>query len=152
MDRRTFLQTSIAAATAAATGGSSRAAETHHITKVGLQLYTVRDLMQKDFDGTIARVAQTGYTEVEFAGYFGRTPEQVRAVLQQNGLTSPSTHIDYENVENKWAETLQHAKIIINTSRLKKRVPLYKRQTASRRSVGLKNVRDLHYADAALLF
>ena len=112
MDRRTFLQTSIAAATAAATGGSSWAAETHHITKIGLQLYTVRDVMKKDFDGTIAKVAQTGYKEVEFAGYFGRTPEQVRAVLLQNGLTSPSTHIDYENVENKWRETLELAKII----------------------------------------
>jgi hypothetical protein len=43
-------------------------------------------------------------------------------------------------------------KRIINTSRLKKRVPRYKRQTASRRSVELKNVRDLHYADAAILF
>jgi hypothetical protein len=43
-------------------------------------------------------------------------------------------------------------KRIINTSRLKKRVPLYKRQTVARRSVELKNVRDLHYADAAILF
>ena len=38
-----------------------------------MQLYTVRDLMKDDFDGTIAKVASIGYKEVEFAGYFGRT-------------------------------------------------------------------------------
>ena len=112
MDRRTFLQTSIAAATAAAAGNSTWAAETNHISKVGLQLYTVRDLMKTDFDATIAKVAQTGYKEVEFAGYFGKTPQQVRAILEQNGLTSPSTHIDYDHVENKWPETLEMAKTI----------------------------------------
>jgi len=43
MDRRTFLHTSIAAATAAAASKSSWAAESHHISKIGLQLYTVRN-------------------------------------------------------------------------------------------------------------
>ena len=51
-----------------------------------MQLYTVRDLMKDDFDGTIAKVAPIGYKEVEFAGYFGRTPQQVRAALDKNGL------------------------------------------------------------------
>ena len=46
-----------------------------------MQLYTVRDLMKDDFEGTIAKVAQIGYKEVEFAGYFGRTAPQVKAVL-----------------------------------------------------------------------
>ena len=68
--------------------------------------------MKTDFDATIAKVAQTGYKEVEFAGYFGKTPQQVRAILEQNGLTSPSTHIDYDHVENKWPETLEMAKTI----------------------------------------
>ena len=112
MDRRTFLQTSIAAATTAATGNSTWAAQSHHISKVGLQLYTVRDNMKTDFEGTIAKVAQAGYKEVEFAGYFDKTPQQVRAILDQNGLTAPSTHVDYDLVENKWPETLEHAKTI----------------------------------------
>ena len=44
------------------------------LNKFGLQLYTVRDLMQADMPGTLAKVAAAGYKEVEFAGYFGRTP------------------------------------------------------------------------------
>ena len=84
MNRRTFLET--ATTVTAATLFTSRlgwAAADHKIDKVGVQLYTVRDLMKDDFDGTIAKVAQIGYKEVEFAGYFGRTGAQVRAVLRQ---------------------------------------------------------------------
>src|SRR5512135_254314 len=83
------------------------------IAKVGIQLYTVRDLMKADFEGTIAKVAQTGYREVEFAGYFDRTPEQVRAVLDKNGLAAPSCHVGYENTaDDKWAATLQTVKAV----------------------------------------
>src|SRR2546430_17386848 len=49
--------------------------------------------MEKDFEGTIARVAATGYREVEFAGYFGRSPRDVRALLDQHGLSAPSSHV-----------------------------------------------------------
>src|ERR1700726_3916756 len=108
MDRRTFLQTSIAAATVAASS-PVWAAEGHHVDRVGLQLYTVRDLMKKDFEGTIAKVAQTGYKEVEFAGYFGKSPQDVRKILDANNLTSPSEHVAYDVVEKKWPETLEAA-------------------------------------------
>ena len=42
--------------------------------RIGVQLYSVRDLMQQDFEETIARVAEIGYNDVEFAGYFGLEP------------------------------------------------------------------------------
>jgi len=109
MNRRTFIGTSIAATLAASR--PSWAAETH-IKRVGLQLYTVRDLMKKDFEGTIAKVAQIGYKEVEFAGYFDHSPQDVRAILQKDGLTSPSTHVGYDIVEKKWSETLETAHTI----------------------------------------
>src|SRR5437870_5324330 len=57
------------------------------LDRIGLQLYTVRHQMEKDFEGTIARVAATGYREVEFAGYFGRNPRDVRALLDHHGRT-----------------------------------------------------------------
>jgi sugar phosphate isomerase/epimerase len=110
MNRRTFIGTSIAAAVAASR--PAWPAEAFHIDRVGLQLYTVRDLMKKDFEGTIAKVAQIGYKEVEFAGYFGRSPQDVRAILEKDGLTSPSTHVDYDIVEKKWPETLDTAHTI----------------------------------------
>jgi sugar phosphate isomerase/epimerase len=62
------------------------------VSAVGLQLYTVRKDLEKDFDGTIAKVAAIGFKEVEFAGYYNRTPEQIKAALTANGLKSPSAH------------------------------------------------------------
>jgi sugar phosphate isomerase/epimerase len=49
--------------------------------------------MEKDFEGTLARVAEVGYREVEFAGYYGRSASDVRAVLSLVGLTAPSSHV-----------------------------------------------------------
>lgn len=111
MNRRHFLESSVAATILAARPAWA-AEKTRKIDRIGLQLYTVRELMKKDFEGTLAKVAQIGYKEVEFAGYEGRTPEQVRAAVQTNGLAAPSAHFDYDVVEKKWPETLDAAKVI----------------------------------------
>ena len=50
----------------------------HKIAKVGVQLYTVREAMKTDFDGTIARSHRSAYKELEFAGYFGHSPKEIR--------------------------------------------------------------------------
>ena len=81
---------------------------------IGLQLYTVRDLMEKDLPGTLAKVAFIGYKEVEFAGYFGRPPAQIRDLLQQNQLTSPSSHIGIDLFEKDAAAAIGAAKAIGN--------------------------------------
>ena len=61
--------------------------------QIGLELYTVRDLMEKDFEGVLAKVAALGYKEVEPAnGYNGVTPKAFRAMLDTYGVTAPSTH------------------------------------------------------------
>ena len=112
MNRRTFLET--ATTVTAATLLTSRlgwAAE-HKIEKVGVQLYTVRDLMKDDFDGTIAKVAKIGYKEVEFAGYFGHTGEQVRAVCAKNGLSPVSTHVQYDELDDKFPSVIETSKTI----------------------------------------
>jgi sugar phosphate isomerase/epimerase len=83
------------------------------IPRVGVQLYTVRTLMEKDVDGTLASIAGIGYKEVEFAGYFNRTPDQIKAVLAKNGLTSPSAHIDYASLTgDAWLKAIDAAKTI----------------------------------------
>lgn len=113
MNRRTFLET--AATISAATLFSSRfgwAAGEHKINKVGVQLYTVRDLMKDDFEGTIAQVAKIGYKEVEFAGYFGRTAQQVKDVVAKNGLTAPSTHVQYDELDEKFPSVIEFSKTV----------------------------------------
>jgi sugar phosphate isomerase/epimerase len=113
MNRRTFLETAagVAAGTLLA-NKFSWAAAGHHIEKVGVQLYTVRDLMKNDFDGTIAKVAAIGYKEVEFAGYFDHTGQQVRAVCEKNGLAAVSTHVQYDELDDKFASVVETSKII----------------------------------------
>jgi sugar phosphate isomerase/epimerase len=68
--------------------------------------------MKQDFDGTIAGVAKIGYKEVEFAGYFGKTPKEAKAVIDANGLTSPSAHHPIDALESKLPEILEGAHVI----------------------------------------
>jgi sugar phosphate isomerase/epimerase len=86
-------------------------ASSKKIKKVGIQLYTVRDLMKNDVPGTLAKVAGIGYKEVEFAGYFGQTPTQIRELLKRNGLTSPSSHLSFDSLDNGWQKQLDDAKV-----------------------------------------
>ena len=84
----------------------------HRIDRLGLQLYTVRTEMAKDFAGTLAKVAAAGYQEVEFAGYFDQDPKKVRAVLDRHKLTAPSAHIDYPTVQSKLDQAIDAARAI----------------------------------------
>jgi sugar phosphate isomerase/epimerase len=108
MKRRTFIESSLATGILASLPSSTFAAA-HQIDKVGVQLYTVRDLMKTDFAGTIAKVAAIGYKEVEFAGYFDHSTQDVRAILDKNGLAAPSCHVSLDVVQNHWPETLDAA-------------------------------------------
>ena len=110
MNRRTFLQTSLAAAAASAIPGSALAQR--KLGAIGLQLYSVRDLMKADFTGTLQKIADIGFREVEFAGLFDRTPKDVRALLDKIGLKAPASHVDWATAENKLPETLETARIL----------------------------------------
>jgi sugar phosphate isomerase/epimerase len=106
--RRTFLGQMAMSSLIPAVG---RAAE-HRIDRLGLQLYTVRTEMAKDFEGTLAKVAAAGYQEVEFAGYFDQDAKKVRAVLDRHKLTAPSAHIDYATVQSKLEPAIDAAHAI----------------------------------------
>ncbi len=61
--------------------------------QVGIQLYSVRDRCEKDFLGTIKEIGEIGYKYVEFAGYYGRSVQEVKQALADAGLTAPSAHV-----------------------------------------------------------
>jgi sugar phosphate isomerase/epimerase len=63
------------------------------LKEVGLQLYSLHEYTEKDFCGTVEKVAQMGYKGVEFAGYGGLKPDQVVKLLKDNGLTAYGSHI-----------------------------------------------------------
>jgi len=93
MDRRRFLQSSAVAAAAGLLGPPAGFGSGPPLDRIGLQLYTVRSLMAEDVAATLALVAGIGYSEVEFAGLFDRSPRQVRETLDGLGLTAPATHL-----------------------------------------------------------
>ena len=110
MDRRKFLGTMTAATILSRQ--LSWAAGDHKIDKVGLQLYTVRSVMTDDFEGKLAKVAEIGYREVEFAGYDGHSPQEVRAMLDRHGLTGPSAHIPYKSLGAEFPSVLDAAHVV----------------------------------------
>lgn len=69
--------------------------------KIGLQLYSVRDDLAKDFKGTLKKVKEMGYDYVEFAGYYEKSAEEIRAILDEIGLEAVSVHQTYLDVLNK---------------------------------------------------
>ncbi len=87
-------------------------AASDRLDRIGIQLYSLRRELAKNFEGTLARVAEIGYSEVEFAGYYDRTPAQVKAVLQRIGLSAPSAHVPISLLRESWAKTLDEARIM----------------------------------------
>jgi len=113
MDRRKFLGTTLGAVTAATLfNREAWATASRKIDHLGVQLYTVRNQMKEDFEGTLAKVAGVGYKEVEFAGYFGRSPQDVRAILDRHGLTAPSTHVPYSSFGDQWPQIIENSKVM----------------------------------------
>lgn len=92
IDRRTFLRNTAAGI---ATAGAM-ATSTEHLCgsplglPIGLALYTVRDLMSKDLDGTLQKVAQIGYKEVELYSFYEKPAASLRQSLASAGLRCPS--------------------------------------------------------------
>ena len=107
VSRRGFLGAAAAGLAAAALPGSAEALAAGVRRSglvapqpIGVQLYTVRDLMQKSVENTLRQVAAIGYREVEFAGLFDKSPKTVAKWLTENKLTSPSSHVPLDRLKS----------------------------------------------------
>ena len=86
-------------------------------TAYGLQLFSLRDITDKDLEGALKAVAEMGYKYVEYAGFFGHPAEQVKAWQDKYGLACSGTHTGWgellpENIE----ATIAYHKTIGNTN------------------------------------
>jgi sugar phosphate isomerase/epimerase len=91
------------------------AAQQRRINSIGIQLYTVRDALQRDYDGTLARLAEIGYREVESGRDHDKPPKQMRDALMRHGLTSPSYHVDWKSLGADWPKVIEDNKIVGRT-------------------------------------
>ena len=105
-----MLRLATARGAASATGATPK--PSRRLTRIGLELYSVRDAMRRDPERTLAAVAAMGYTEVELLwsfGNFGRTPQQVRDALANTGLRARSAHVTSSAILVGWERSLDLA-------------------------------------------
>ena len=107
--RRSFLKATGAVAACAA---ASRLEAKRLRLPIGLQLYSVRNLLPKDFDGTLAQVRSAGYTVVEAAGYFDRSAADFRHAMDAAGLRCISTHHALNVLETQLDQWLDYGHTI----------------------------------------
>jgi len=80
----------------------------------GIQMYSVRDLTEKNMDEALRQVSELGYKFVEFAGFFGIPAEEIKAMLDKYGLKVSGTHTGWKEIAEHFEETVAYHKAIGN--------------------------------------
>jgi sugar phosphate isomerase/epimerase len=112
-DRRNFLRAGVAASVCALVAGESRSLKANpYGLPVGLELYTVREQLAKNFAGTLSEVATIGYKTVELSGFFGETAPEIKRLLASDGLTCPAAHYGISDIETAWEQRIEDAQVI----------------------------------------
>jgi sugar phosphate isomerase/epimerase len=114
ISRREFGRHLAAAGAALTLGGMSAKLNAARDLPIGIQLYTVRDALSKDFKGTLERVAKIGYKHLEFAGYGGMNAAELDQFVKSLGATVCGTHEGYEGLVKNTAAILAFNKTIGN--------------------------------------
>lgn len=109
-----------------------------YLERIGVQLFSIPKILEKDFAGTMKMLSKIGYKEIEFygpysfsapedieswkkvtpslgfsgSGYFGLTVQQVKKILDDNGLSSPSMHTGLFTLENRMGEMAEAAHVL----------------------------------------
>lgn len=110
VDRRAFIGIVSATLISVALGAKAYGMQSsRRLGAIGVQLYTIRNALTADLDGSLARVAEIGYREVELAGYRSHTVAEFKAALGRHGLVAPSTHMAMERVRDELPKVLDEA-------------------------------------------
>lgn len=111
ISRRDFLKTASASAACAALWNSAPRLMANALgLPIGLQLYSVRNILPKDYEGTLKQLSALGYREVEAAGFFGHSPAQVKQAMDHAGLNCLSAHYPLSQLLPAVDETIQFGK------------------------------------------
>jgi sugar phosphate isomerase/epimerase len=112
INRRQFLQSVGVGLTAIAAGRNVRLLASPYGISIGLQLYTVRDHLEKDLEGTLEKVAAIGYRDVELGSfdYYGKKPAELRAILSNHGLKAISMHYREDQLKSDLQKHIADAK------------------------------------------
>lgn len=139
MQRRKFIQSvALASAGASLLPHWASSMKNYRSTDYGVALFTLPKSLSEDFEGTLKMISKIGYKELEFfgpytystkeaqeswkqtagmlgfsgSGYFGYAPKDLRALLDRNGLTAPSIHIDLPSLQNNMDAIAEAADVV----------------------------------------
>jgi sugar phosphate isomerase/epimerase len=171
LNRRNFIKNTTLAATALSLSSFGEALEElKKVKKIGIQLFSLPKSLDKDFVGTVEMLSKMGYKELELfgpypfsdtatienwkrvssrlgfsgSGYFGKTAQEVKKILDDNGLSSPAAHSDFDTLYkamDKWGEAAQilgHKYVVLPSIPEDKRKTLddYKRTAEAFNKIG----------------
>ncbi len=124
MKRRTFLKSAVAAPAALGlvnrfaaeeiieSASSGKPTPMSSLERIGVQLFTVRNLLSNDYEGTIRMVADAGFDEVETVWDPERNPDDIRALFDEVGLVAPATHASINDLQDRLSGIIDAAKRI----------------------------------------
>lgn len=154
--RRDFIKNaSLLAAATTLTPFEEALLEFKKIKKIGIQLFSLPKSLDKDFVGSIKMLSQMGYKEVELfgpypfsdtgaqerwkamgsmlgfngSGYFGRSTKEVKTILSDNGISTPSAHTDFDTLVNNMDKLGEAAQVLGHKYVVLPAIPDDKRQT-----------------------
>ncbi len=138
MNRRQFIQNTAVIAPAAMLAPNFLFEELRKMKKLGIQLFSIPKMLDQDFRKSMEMLQQMGYTEIEMfgpfpfsdpatianweamtpmlgfkgSGYFGQTPQQVKAIFNEYGMTTPSVHTDFETLKTRMDQLGEAASVL----------------------------------------
>lgn len=77
--------------------------------KIGLQLYSIKEEADKSFEEALKMTADAGYEAVEFAGYYGHSTKELKALLEKYKLTAVSSHVGISRFIDHFDEEIEYA-------------------------------------------
>ncbi len=118
MQRRTFLKAAVLTGLGATTMNTLPIfANTTKKVKISVQLASVHELANKDLPGVLKAIAKMGCDGVELASHFGHSPEDIRKMLDDNGLVCSGTHTGIDQLrDNNFERTVANHKILGTTN------------------------------------
>jgi sugar phosphate isomerase/epimerase len=87
-------------------------ADHHEHFPLGIQLWTVKSEAEKDLEGTLRKVYAAGFREIEFAGYYGKSPADLAKLMKSIGFSLVSTHHGAGDIAKKGDEIIADAKAL----------------------------------------
>ena len=79
---------------------------------IALQLWSIKEEVEENFDNALGLVEKAGYNGVEFAGYHGRSPEDLQKMLAAHHLKAVGAHVGIDRFRTAFDEEMAYAKAL----------------------------------------